>query len=105
MAKKMDFGAKDSARYMGIIEKAEAPKEEKKEGDKREYTRLNPTKPETIPSEYKFTARMPGEYAKFINELAYQNRTSVTAEIQRLIAEEMKRRPDILEGLDELNKL
>lgn len=67
----------------------------------RPYTRLDPRKP--APAEYRFTARMPGEYGRFLNELAYQRRSTITAEIMRLVAEEMERRPEILESLDELN--
>ena len=69
---------------------------------KRQYKRLNVA--EEAPSEYKTTVRMPGEYGRFINELAYQRRSTISAEICRLIKEEMERRPDILESLDELNQ-
>lgn len=67
----------------------------------RTYNRLDPRK--KPPKEYRFTARMPGEYGRFINELAYQRRSSVTAEICRLIEAEMKAHPEILANLDELN--
>ena len=69
---------------------------------KRPYTRLDPR--EEAPEEYRFTVRMPGEYGKFMNELAYQDRSTITAEFERLVAEEMERRPDVIKSLDELNK-
>lgn len=68
---------------------------------KREYKRLDPTKP--APKEYRFTARMPGEYGVYLNEKAYQQRTTVTAIIQQLIKADMEAHPEIMEGLDELN--
>lgn len=69
---------------------------------KRQYNRLDPTK--EAPKEYRFTARMPGEYGRFLNELAYQRRSTVTAELQRLVKEEMDKHPEILAALDELNE-
>ena len=67
----------------------------------RHYNRLDPR--EEAPEEYRFTARMPGEYGRFLNELAYQRRSTITAELQRLVQEEMEKRPEILASLDELN--
>lgn len=132
MAKKQDFTAADSSRYAGAIgaldvsntkatKKTTNTKNTKtttktatttntkltkqeanaKKG-KRPYTRLDPR--EEAPEEYRFTVRMPGEYGRFMNELAYQDRTTITAEFERLVAEEMKRRPDVIKSLDELNK-
>lgn len=68
---------------------------------KRSYNRLDPTKP--APKEYRFTARMPGEYGVYLNEKAYRERTTVTAIIQQLIRADMEAHPEIMEGLDELN--
>lgn len=68
---------------------------------KRTYNRLDPTKP--APKEYRFTARMPGEFGVYLNEKAYQERTTVTAIIQQLIKADMEAHPEIMEGLDELN--
>ena len=68
---------------------------------KRGYTRLDVRKP--APKEYRFTARMPGEYGVYLNEKAYRERTTVTAIIQQLIKADMEAHPEIMEGLDELN--
>lgn len=68
---------------------------------KRRYTRLDVRKP--APKEYRFTARMPGEYGVYLNEKAYRERTTVTAIIQQLIKADMEAHPEIMEGLDELN--
>lgn len=101
-SKKQDFTAAES-RYsgnIGAIEEAQAATNKAK--GTRKYTRLDPR--EEAPEEYRFTVRMPGEYGRFMNELAYQRRSTITAEFQRLVAEEMERRPEIMDSLDELNK-
>ena len=111
MAKK-DFTKADRNKYAGIIGAASVENTADTTNttdttttttttDAKHYTRLDPRKP--APNEYRFTARMPGEYGRFLNELAYQRRSTVTAELQRLVAEEMERRPEILAALDELN--
>ena len=69
---------------------------------RRTYNRLDPR--DEAPAEYRFTARMPGEYGRFLNELAYQRRSTITAELQRLVKEEMDKHPEILASLDELNE-
>lgn len=113
MARKIDFTAADKNRYSGIIGGIDAENTtntsdttntkntENTESTKRKYNRLDPRKP--APEEYRFTARMPGEYGRFLNELAYQRRSTITAELTRLVAEEMERHPEILASLDELN--
>lgn len=102
--KKKDFTIADRNKYSGIIGAANienTENTENTEGTKRQYNRLDPRK--EPPKEYRFTARMPGEYGLFLNELAYQRRSTITGEIQRLVKEEMERRPEILKSLDELN--
>ena len=103
MAKKKDFTAADKSKYSGIIGAAatEDTKNTKTTTNIRQYNRLDPR--DEAPKEYRFTARMPGEYGRFLNELAYQRRSTITAELQRLVAEEMERRPEIMASLDELN--
>lgn len=103
---KKDFTTADRSRYSGIIggidteSTTDTINTETTKGT-RPYTRLDPRK--TPPKEYRFTARMPGEYGRFLNELAYQRRSTITAELQRLVKEEMDRHPEILASLDELN--
>lgn len=100
--KKKDFTAADKSKYSGIIGNAEATSDTKNtETTTRHYNRLDPRN--EAPKEYRFTARMPGEYGRFLNELAYQRRSTITAELQRLVKEEMDKHPEILAGLDELN--
>ena len=108
MAKaKTDFTAADRSKYSGIIggidteNITDTKNTTNTENTKRHYNRLDPRK--EAPKEYRFTARMPGEYGRFLTELAYQRRSTITAELQRLVAEEMERRPEILASLDELN--
>lgn len=105
MAKK-DFTAADRSKYSGIIggidnENTTDTTNTETTTNTRHYNRLDPRK--EAPAEYRFTARMPGEYGRFLNELAYQRRSTITAELQRLVAEEMERHPEILASLDELN--
>ena len=107
MAKK-DFTAADKAKYnaIGAANTADTMNttdisNTETTTSTRHYNRLDPRK--EAPKEYRFTARMPGEYGRFLNELAYQRRSTITAELQRLVAEEMERHPEILASLDELN--
>ena len=104
MAKK-DFTAADKAKYSAIgaasTEDTTNTKNTETTTNTRQYNRLDPRK--EAPKEYRFTARMPGEYGRFLNELAYQRRSTITAELQRLVAEEMEKHPEILASLDELN--
>ena len=112
--KKKDFTAADKSKYSGIIggldtENTTNTKNTKNTKNtttttnrgRRTYNRLDPR--DEAPEEYRFTARMPGEYGRFLNELAYQRRSTITAELQRLVAEEMEKHPEILASLDELN--
>jgi len=103
---KKDYTQADRNLYSGIIQAANedttsTTNTSNTEKTTRKYTRLDPR--EEAPAEYRFTARMPGEYGRFLNELAYQRRSTITAELQRLVKEEMERRPEILASLDELN--
>lgn len=100
MAKKKDFTAADRSKYSGIIGGIDTINTENTINT-RHYNRLDPR--EEAPKEYRFTARMPGEYGRFLNELAYQRRSTITAELQRLVKEEMDKHPEILTSLDELN--
>ena len=107
MAKaKKDFTAADKSKYSGIIGGIDTTNTSdtintETTTNTRHYNRLNPRN--EAPKEYRFTARMPGEYGRFLNELAYQRRSTITAELQRLVAEEMERHPEIMASLDELN--
>ena len=107
MAKaKKDFTAADKSKYSGIIGGIDTTNTSDTTNTEtttntRQYNRLDPRK--EAPKEYRFTARMPGEYGRFLNELAYQRRSTITAELQRLVAEEMERHPEIMASLDELN--
>ena len=104
MAKK-DFTAADKAKYSAIgaasTTDTSDTKNTKNTTNTRKYNRLDPR--DEAPKEYRFTARMPGEYGRFLNELAYQRRSTITAELQRLVKEEMDKHPEILASLDELN--
>lgn len=100
-----DFTAKDKAKYSPIgaasTQDTSDTKNTENTTNTRKYNRLDPR--DEAPKEYRFTARMPGEYGRFLNELAYQRRSTITAELQRLVKEEMDKHPEILASLDELN--
>ena len=103
---KKDFTTADRNKYSGIIGGIDTIDTQNTTNienttNTRPYNRLDPRK--AAPKEYRFTARMPGEYGRFLNELAYQRRSTITAELQRLVKEEMDRHPEILASLDELN--
>lgn len=102
MSRNKDFTKADKEKYSPIGAKDETTTNTEAAEGKRHYNRLDPRK--EAPKEYRFTARMPGEYGRFLNELAYQRRSTITAELQRLVAEEMERHPEILASLDELNE-
>ena len=102
---KTDFTAKDKEKYSPIGAASTTGTSDTKNTENttntRKYNRLDPR--DEAPKEYRFTARMPGEYGRFLNELAYQRRSTITAELQRLVKEEMDKHPEILASLDELN--
>lgn len=102
--KKVDFTAADRKERSRdeAIKGTIAAAEETTEKLKRQYNRLDPRE-KAAKEIYSFTARMPYEYGRFLNELAYQRRSTITAEVQRLVKEEMEKRPEILANLDELN--
>ena len=76
MATKKDFTAADRNKYSGIIGAVNtsniADTTDTTDTKKtRQYNRLDPRN--EAPKEYRFTARMPGEYGRFLNELAYHS--------------------------------
>ena len=101
--KKKDFAAADKEKYdaMATSDTKNTKTTTDTKKTKRDYNRLDPR--DEAPEEYRFTARMPGEYGRFLNELAYQRRSTITAEIARLVKQEMDLHPEILASLDELN--
>lgn len=101
MADKVRYSAIGAASTEDTTNTEDTKTTTKKNAGRRTYTRLDPR--EEPPAEYRFTARMPGEYGRFLNELAYQRRSTITAELQRLVKNEMDAHPEILASLDELN--
>lgn len=71
---------------------------------RKKYERLDVTKP--APEEYRFTARMPGEYGVYLNQKAWRNHSTVTKVIQELVAADMatEEGQEILKELDALNQ-
>lgn len=50
------------------------------------------------------TLRIPEHEKAFLQMLSISNGTNITAEISRLIAAEMEKRPDIIQALRDLKK-
>lgn len=55
-------------------------------------------KPTTI------TVKIPEECKTYLNEIVWQNRTTLTAYITKLIEEDMEKHPDWKKSLDALSK-
>lgn len=88
MAKKKDFTSKD-AQSVDIVEaiREEATAEQKKKD---------------TPTE-RFTARFSKEEWAYLTEYHWQKRVSITDIIRGLVQEDMKKHPEIMESVDELN--
>lgn len=71
---------------------------------RKKYTRLDVTKP--APKEYRFTARMPGEFGVYLNQKAWREHSTITQVIQDLVAADMatEEGQEILAEIDELNQ-
>jgi len=54
-------------------------------------------------TEYRFSARFTPQQWHFLEEMKWQTRRSITAILQDYVEEDMKKNPDILKTIDELN--
>lgn len=86
MAKKKDFTQKD-AESVDIVEAIR----DEKTADKKD----TPT--------YRFTSRFNKEEWQYLTEYHWQKRVTITDIIRRLVQEDMKKHPEIMETVDELN--
>lgn len=65
--------------------------------------------PEKKPAEkkarkgYRLNLKFPDHYRDYLQEMAWRNRTNVTAYLSELIEEDMRKHPDWQDGVDELN--
>ena len=55
------------------------------------------------PTEYRFSARFTPAQWSFIQEMKWQTRRSITAILQDYVEEDMKKHPEIIKKIDELN--
>lgn len=78
---KMDFAKADRTKYSAI-------------GNKEAETKA----PD---QDYKYTVRVPAEYGKYLNQLAWEKRSSIRAEIMRMIADDIKKNKDVMERAKE----
>lgn len=53
--------------------------------------------------EYRFSAYFTGAQGRYLQEKKWRERKSITAILQELVAEDMNKHPEILDGMDELN--
>lgn len=61
------------------------------------------TDTEAKADDYRFNARFTALQGKYIQEKAWQTRKSITATLQNIIEEDMKKHPEIVKAIDELN--
>jgi len=59
---------------------------------------------ETKKKKVQFATRIEPEQMKYLNEMAWRNRTSVSEYVIAMIKEDMAKHPDWRDGLDELNE-
>lgn len=59
-------------------------------------------KPDT--PQNRFTARFSDEEWNYIQEKHWQTRTSITDMLREYVREDMKKHPEFIKGIDELNK-
>lgn len=59
---------------------------------------------ETKKKKVQFATRIEPEQMKYLNEMAWRNRTSVSEYVIAMINEDMAKHPDWRDGLDELNE-
>jgi hypothetical protein len=53
---------------------------------------------------YRFNLKVPHEYKLYLQETAWQNRTTITDYLKKLIAEDMEKHPNWRDTLDEANE-
>lgn len=86
MAKK--FSGMKGNPYGGVEDAGQST--EKKPAAKQEY--------------YRFNLKVPIEYKDYLQEMAWKQRTTITAYLSELIRADMEAHPDWADGLDGLNK-
>lgn len=96
MAKKKDFTQNDKADFDMVRTIASAKASDTK--DTANIKDASDTK-----EEYRFSARFTPTQWKFITEKKWQTRKSITQILQDYVNEDIKKHPELLEGIDELN--
>lgn len=56
------------------------------------------------PDDYRFNARFTREQGLYLEEKKWQTRKSITELLQELVIADMKKHPEIIKGIDELNR-
>lgn len=97
MAKKKDFTQNDKAAGIDLI-RTVASKKASDTKDTANIKDVSDTK-----EEYRFSARFTPTQWKFITEKKWQTRKSITQILQDYVNEDIKKHPELLEGIDELN--
>ena len=74
------------------------------------FSRFHQPQPEQKPAEkkpkakgYRLNLKFPDHYRDYLQEMAWRNRTNVTAYLSALIEADMEKHPDWQDGVDELN--
>lgn len=99
MAKK-NFTQKD-AQTVGVADAIRNDQAPETAADKKQK-KVNPKENADTPTE-RFTARFNKEEWAYLTEYHWQKRVTITDILRRLVQEDMKKHPEILDGIDELN--
>ena len=99
MPKKPDFTASKTTTPAVDPLRAKATKSTTNTPDTKD---TKPTK-DTDRTEYRFNARFTPDEWHYLEELKWQTRRSITAILQDYVEADMKKHPEIIKTIDELN--
>lgn len=87
MTKKQNFTQIDQTKY----------------AEKNQYSAIGskPTEDKKDEPDYKYTIRIPADYGKYLNQIAWEHRSTVRAEIMRLIEADIKKNKEVMERAKE----
>ena len=99
--KKTDF----AARQKGVIDpmRAKATSDTRDTKDAKNISDT-PDTSDTERTEYRFSARFTPEQWAYLRELKWQTRRTLTAILQDYVDADMKKHPEIIAKIDDLNK-
>lgn len=102
MTRKKDFTTKETIDTRDTV-RAIATNDTKATSRTRATKNTPATKAEDDKAEYRYNARFTMREWAYITEKKWRTRKTVTAILQELIEEDMKKHPEIIKTIDELN--